>query len=585
MASTSFSNSGYEDNKRPFSMSSLRGAPASPHTPQHHLRSNNSSFASTTSSTSYRGEEDAIIFEFGARWLRAGFEGESVPMCVVGCGPEECRRVGDYRGWLKSNNPDTDPGQSRPLVNAEDWASAYELWNMDLRAVDLGLVEDKIERMFRETYNKYLLTDAGTSRLVLVLPAIMPHPLLSSLLSTLFSRWRFPSITLLTSATMTATAAGVRSALVVDIGWAETVVTGVYEYREIAIKRSTRAMKALLQETGRLFTNIPTVRDGRSQAASRDEGISVQFEFCEEVASRFLWCKPRENASAESQQQQQQQQEQIQIQPSPDEPPDPTTQPPSSLTSLLQRTVEIPSPLHPSSAYIELPFSTFAEPVETVLFAAGTADCELDDEEKPLPLLIYNALLALPPDARGTCMSRMIFTGGGANIPGIRQRILADVAALVAEHGWSPVRGKVIEQQRRKLANLRLSHSSRTRRAASQIPTSPLITTLKQEEDLEDPIEQKIRRNNRDRDRDALPPSVQGVLREVESLGPWAGASLTTSLKIRGMVEIEREKYLQHGLAGASREFEAHGHAPDRRSGLRAGGGGDRSSWTLAGWG
>ncbi|KAL3248971.1 hypothetical protein ABHI18_011831, partial [Aspergillus niger] len=58
--------------------------------------------------------------------------------------------------------------------------------------------------------------------------------------------------------------------------------------------------------------------------------------------------------------------------------------------------------------------------------------------------------------------------------------------------------------------------------------------------------------------------------------------SLLTSLKIRGLVEIEREKYLQHGLAGASRDLE-HGHAPDRRSGLRTGG--DRSSWTLAGWG
>ncbi|PYI25662.1 hypothetical protein BP00DRAFT_92857 [Aspergillus indologenus CBS 114.80] len=634
MASTSYTNSGYDDSKRPFSMSSLRGTPSSPHTPQHNLRSNNSSFASTTSSTSFRGEEDAIIFELGARWLRAGFEGESVPMCVVGCGPEECRRVGDYRGWLKTNNPDTDPAQSRPLINPEDWASAYELWKMDLRGVDLGLVEDKIERVFRETYNKYLLTDAGTSRLVLVLPAIMPHPLLSALLSTLFSRWRFPSITLLTSATMAATAAGVRSALVVDIGWAETVVTGVYEYREIAIKRSTRAMKALLQETGRLLTSIPTARGVRSQPAPGDSGISVRFEFCEEVASRFLWCRPREGPSPADLQQQQQQQ------PQPDDSETEPTTHHSPLSSLLQRTVEIPSPSNPGSTYINLPFSTFSEPVESVLFAAGTADCELDDEEKPLPLLIYNALLTLPPDARGTCMSRIIFTGGGANIPGIRQRILADVAALVAEHGWSPVRGKVIEQQRRKLANLRISPSSDVQ-ASAQDPASSHLTTDPSEDnrpapsndtptetksperstysepnpesatenptqpqqqqqqqppedpkpedeaDLEDPIELKIRRNNRDRDRDALPPSVQGVLREVESLGPWAGASLTTSLKIRGLVEIEREKYLQHGLAGATtREFETHGHhVPDRRSGLRAGGGGDRSSWTLAGWG
>ncbi|RAL07707.1 putative actin-related protein RO7 [Aspergillus homomorphus CBS 101889] len=563
-------------------MSSLRhghsGTPSSPHTPQHHLRSNNSSFASTTSSTSYRGEEDAIIFELGARWLRAGFEGESTPMCVVGCGPEECRRVGDYRGWLKTNNPDTDPGQLRPLVNAEDWASAYELWKMDLRTVDLGLVEDKIERMFRETYNKYLLTDAGTSRLVLVLPAIMPHPLLSSLLSVLFSRWRFPSITLLTSATMAVMAAGVRSALVVDIGWAETVVTGVYEYREIAVKRSTRAMKALLQETGRLLTNIPAARGGKAQSSgSGDAGISVRFEVCEEVASRFLWCKPRNTPSTA---------ESTKAEPDDDE-HEPTTQH-SSLSSLLQRTVEIPCPSNPGSAYVNLPFSTFTEPVETTLFATGTAECELDDEEKPLPLLVYNALLALPPDVRGICMSRMIFTGGGANIPGVRQRILADVAALVDEHGWSPVRGKVIEQQRRKLANLHPTPDTNNTTPTEPQPQKPAPAQEPQDSDSdstldgEDPIEAKIRRNNRDT---VAPPTLQGVLREVETLGPWAGASLTTSLKIRGLVEIEREKYLQHGLAGATRDFEAHAHVPDRRSGLRAGGGGDRSSWTLAGWG
>ena len=92
-------------------------------------------------------------------------------------------------------------------------------------------------------------------------------------------------------------------------------------------------------------------------------------------------------------------------------------------------------------------------------------------------------------------------------------------------------------------------------------------------------IEQKLRRSNKDK---TNPSPVQGILREIESLGAWAGASLVTSLKVRGLVEIDREKFLQHGLAGAGRDLDSHGHAPDRRSGLRSGG--DRSSWTLGGW-
>ncbi|ODM14923.1 hypothetical protein SI65_09675 [Aspergillus cristatus] len=530
--------------------------PSSPSTPQHQLRSNNSSFASTSSGSSFRGEEDAIIFELGSRWLRAGFEGESTPMCTVGFGPEESRRTGDYRGWL-NYGPSTD---SERFASPEEWASAYELWGIDLRKVDLGLVEDKIERVVRETYNKYLLTDAGTTRLVLVLPSLMPHPLMASVLSTLFNRWRFPSITLLPAAAMSATAAGVRSALVVDLGWAETTVTGVYEYREVAHKRSTRAMKHLLQETGRFLTHLtsPSTRD-----PTTDE-LSVNFEYCEEVVTRFAWCKPYAQ-----------------------------TEP----TDLPNTTVSIPSPSNPGSEYIDIPFPKLAEPVEKALFALGIPECDLDDEEKPLPLLLYNTLLALPPDARGICMSRIIFVGGGSHIPGIRKRILHEVNALIRTHGWTQVRGKAVERQRTRLQNLSLTpnpnintntnnnSSSTGPSTGTTTPTQePAATTshtpsIDDEGDNEiDFVEQKLQRN---RDRDFKPP-VQGILREVESLGPWAGASLVTSLKIRGMVEIEREKYLQHGLAGASRDLE-HGYVPDRRSGLRTGG--DRSSWTLAGWG
>ncbi|GFF36700.1 actin-related protein 10 [Aspergillus udagawae] len=538
------------------------GRPSSPHTPQQQLRSNNSSFASTGSGgSSFRGEEDAIIFELGSRWLRAGFEGESLPICVVGYGPEDWRRAGDYRGWLKATISTSSSG----TVKADEWTGAYELWKMDLRDVDLGLIEDKIERVFRETYNKYLLTDAGTSRLVLVIPSIMPHPLLSSILSTLFSRWRFPSITLLPSPAMAAIAAGVRSALVVDLGWAETIVTGLYEHREIAAKRSTRAMKSLLQETARMLTRLASDASPDSEAV---DDITVSFEYCEEVVSRFAWCKPRagDKAAAPS--------ELHNIQ-------SPTENDPDSIGN---RMVSIPSPSNPNSTYIDIPFSAFAEPVEKILFAKESEERDLDDEEKSIPLLVYNTLLRLPPDVRGTCMSRIIFVGGGANIPGIRRRVLDEVAAMVNTYGWSPVRGEATQKVEEKLLALRPKEPARAKCSQDDTiePAEHSAGLDRQEkespEEEIDFVEQKLRRS---KDKE-MKHQVHGVLREVESLGAWAGASLVASLKIRGQVEIEREKYLQHGLAGASRDLD-HGHVPDRRSGLRAGG--DRSSWTLAAWG
>ncbi|KAI2685521.1 hypothetical protein LCP963914a_4848 [Penicillium roqueforti] len=531
--------------KRTSATSGLRNIqtarPVSPHTPQPH--SGNPSFASSTSpGSTFRSEDDAIIFEIGARWLRAGFEGSSAPVCVVGFGPEDSRRAGDYRGWIQGSS---GAGRLAQPVDIEEWTRTYELWRPDSREIDLGLVEDKIERAFRETYNQFLLTDAGTSRLVLVLPSLMPHPLLSSLLSTLFSRWRFPSATLLSSATMSATAAGLRSALVVDLGWAETTATAIYEYREMTTKRTTRSMKHLMQEMGLLLTGFASGNQGTETV----DKISVGFAYCEEVVSRFAWCKSQAEEDENL-----------------DEP---------------GLKLSIPSPANPEEEYMDVPFSRLAEPTEKVLFAPGVAEHELDDEEKSLPLLVYNTLLSLYPDARGTCMSRIVFVGGGSRIPGLRQRVLKEVSFLIDRHGWSPIRGKALERQRQRLEELRLS----AQKASNQpeIPKSNVEAPSSDDEPADpskevpeiDFVEQNLRRQNKD-----IPVPIQGVLREVESLGPWAGASLTTSLKIRGMVEIEREKFLQHGLAGATRDIDHP--VPDRRSGLRSGG--DRSSWTLAGW-
>src|ERR1700722_13177982 len=154
--------------------------PSSPHTPSRFISSTYSSPGS-----SFRQEEDAVIIEIGSRGLRAGFEGEARPQCTIAFDPDGSRRIGDYRGWA--------PGKSGKEETIENWGKQHELWCMDLGHFDLGLMEDKLERAMREVYNKFLLTNAGSARLILVLPSILPHPILSSLLTILFNRWTYPS--------------------------------------------------------------------------------------------------------------------------------------------------------------------------------------------------------------------------------------------------------------------------------------------------------------------------------------------------------------------------------------------------------
>ncbi|KAF3491445.1 uncharacterized protein GIQ15_00962 [Arthroderma uncinatum] len=541
---------------------SIASIPGSPHTPQQQRQVLSPYTGTSSPGSPFRQEEDAVILEIGSRWLRAGFEGNSVQTCVVGFGTEEGRRVGDYRGWIRSNNG-TATARNRSTYDVGTWSKNYELWTSDLRGFDIELFEDKIERAIREIYNKYLLTDAGSSRLVLVLPSIVPHPLLASLLSTIFRRWKYPSITLLPSTAMATVSAGLRSSLVVDIGWEETVVTAVYEYREIRSKRSTRAMKMMMREMGKMLTETAQEAEGSS---TREKGdmVSVPFELCEEALIRLAWCEKSSQTSEDS--------EFMSAHSAPSTGSDGGNG--DSYTRTLDSKVAVPLPVGSESNYTEIPFSRFSQPTESTLFGGPYETRDWDDEDMPLDILVYHFLLSLPPDLRGTCMSRIVFTGGGANIPGVRQRILDDVSALVEKNQWSVSRGKSMSRRKNRLYQQSGNGSSST--SNEDEPES----TFREPPELEPNfIDEKMEMRRKD-DR-----HVHGVLRQVDSLGPWAGASLLTSLKVKGLVEVEREKYIQHGLAGASRDFDLN--PPERRSGHGPGAarsGGDRSSWTLGEW-
>ncbi len=74
---------------------------------------------------------------------------------------------------------------------------------------------------------------------------------------------------------------------------------------------------------------------------------------------------------------------------------------------------------------------------------------------------------------------------------------------------------------------------------------------------------------------------VSGVIRGVETLGAWAGASLLANLRIRGVVDIDRDSFLQHGLAGARREAEVNVATQRNLPRARTG---ERGGWTLGTW-
>ncbi|PVI04957.1 actin-like ATPase domain-containing protein [Periconia macrospinosa] len=539
----------------------LASTPETPRTPLG--RSTSSIYGSPGG---YRTEDEYIVLEIGARFVRGGLPGESTPRCTLSFGPDEQRRAADYRQW--------DPGHNRERTSrkrGQEWGQDHELYRLDLGRVDLGLVEDKFERAMREAFNKYFVLDTKPRRIMLSLPPKLPHPLMSTLLDVLFGSFQAPSVTLLSAPVLATVAAGLRSALVVDIGWAETLITAVCEYREVHEQRSIRATKLLSEHMAKLLNAALDDEPGVG-----DSKTDISFEEADEVLTRVGWCKSKPRSNRRTMY--------FVARTSPilEEFEDAVESP--------EPTITIPFPRHTPPTELTIPFASLAKPAESALFAPDTALNEFDDNELPLHHLIYRALLSLPMDVRRLCMSRIVITGGGSSLPGLKTRLLAELEALVSQKGWDPVRNygsasarhEIIMNQKRENLELR-NQEGEDKVSESLDPGAPLPPGLQNPE--EDPIDAKLSHLALKN----VPPTslVGGVIRGVDTLGPWAGASLVAHHRIKGIVEIEREKYLQHGLQGATKEKEISVVQQRQSMGPGIGmgrGAGDRASWTLGVW-
>jgi hypothetical protein len=476
--------------------------------------------------------------------------------------------VGDYRQW------DPEYAHTRPKPKTgQEWAEEHELYRMDLSRVDLGLVEDKFERAMREAYRKYFLLDTKPRRVLLAMPPRMPHALMAAFFDVLFTSVQAPSITIISNPVLATVAAGLRSALVVDIGWAETVVTAVCEYREVQEKRSVRAGKMLSEEMAKLLNHQ---LDNNAEPGTPHADIT--FEEADEVLTRVGWCKPVPRSNRQT--------VYFPAHEAPvlDEFEDAVESPPPTVT--------IPFPKHTPPTELNVPFASLAIPTEKALFAPELTLSDFDDEDLPLHHLIYHALVQLPIDIRRVCMSRIVITGGVSNLPGLKTRILKELEALVQIKGWDRVRsyGKASAWREAKLrsqrANLAVQREEGEDTVATSLdsngPTSSIPAAFQTPE--EDAIDTKFAQLAV---RNGPPPAslVGGTIRGVDSLGIWAGASLVAQQRIKGIVEVERERYLKDGLQGAMREKDvsvlAQRHSFGPGYAMK---GGERASWTLGVW-
>lgn len=379
----------------------------------------------------------------------------------------------------------------------------------------------------------------------------------------------------MSSPAMCTIAAGLRSALVVDIGWAETVVSAIYELREVQCTRSVRATKLLGKEMSKMLGKLIDPDPPKKSEEVEDEEATtglLSFEECEEVVTRMAWCKLGKKSK----------QTPLSIGLTPVKEEDEFRSNMRSLHIWSGAEVEPQASINLKSTdpprTLQIPFSKLAEPCESALFATGISESDLDDEEAPLDLLIYRSLLKLPIDVRSMCMARIVFVGGGSKLPGLKGRVLEELGNLIEERGWVNVQGKAVKQ----LQNNPKFSKTRNKQVGEgpmEVPPSEVNTASLQEQEA-DPIEDGIHRAARKLN----PPLEVGNLRAIHSLGAWSGGSLLTNLKVPSVSVIDREQWVQHGITGASKSEVSISSRQSMGPGAFKSGGGDRSSWTLGLW-
>jgi hypothetical protein len=462
----------------------VAGTPGSPRTPLLNRSVSGGQFGSPGALN--REPEEIVIYELHPRFLSAGFAGESRPRCVHRFGYQigDGRRVGDYREF--TNSPRSTLPRDR---NDDRWSSPFELFRADVRQLDFALVSDRLERAVRQIHSDHLqLVSTRPLKAVLVVPSLLPTPIIEVAMRVIFQHHaQPPSITLLTTPILSCVSAGLRSALVVEVGWEETVVTGVGEHKAVAERRSIRGGKMLAREMAGLLGEPGT-----------NEGVA--FTFAEVVTRRMAWCKT-----------------------------------PSSINS--HNTVNIPKPGGAGTS-LDIPFTKLAEPAETTFFSPST-----DDHDYPLPALVYHTILALPVDLRALCMSRIVLTGPNSAIPGLKTRLLADLSRMIEKRGWDVVEnyGSASKPLHQRLLERKENIAPITQSDAG----GPVPISERLQDDLSDRFSQQVlisTSNGKEK-------VVKGVVRGVETLGAWSGASLVTTLRVKGRAEVERDSFLSGGMA------------------------------------
>lgn len=337
--------------------------------------------------------DNIVILEIGNRIVRAGVAGRNTPACEIHVESvwSDLPQMKNYQ----NSHLYASLWSIREISGEKHWQDGTE--NEPWYIKDpIKRMESVLEAILRQAFNEELLVDPRTQRIAIVENPFWPNQIRKSIVKVLFKHLHVLSVVFIPSPVLDLIAAGLRSGIVVDIGWEETTVHPVYDLRHLITesRSSVRGSKLLFDETKELLQNALN---------SQVSGQEVTFNDTQKAVAGALYAGTDNPVGAAVR----------------------MVVPGSSNTPPIAKT-----------RTFELQCGTTLQVSNKVLQSAVTSTLlssspNPDDNELSIPLLISNVIEHLSHDVRGTTQSTIVFVGSATRIPGLQSKILSELRRIL----------------------------------------------------------------------------------------------------------------------------------------------------------
>ncbi|KAM9293859.1 actin-related protein 10 [Gastrophryne carolinensis] len=317
------------------------------------------------------GEKTAVVIDLGESFTKCGFAGETGPRCII---RSEIRK----------------PGLTKPIRVVQYNINTEELYSY--------LVE-----FIHMLYFRHLLVNPRDRRVVLIESVLSPSHFRETLTRVLFKYFEVPSVLFAPAHLMSLLTLGINSAMVLDCGYAESLVLPIYEGIPILSCWGTLPLggKAIHKELEGQLLEQCTADTG----TAKDQNLplvmsSVPEEIVEDIKVRVCFVSDLQRGLKI-------QAAKFNIDGASERPPPPPD---------VDYPLDGQKILHVKGA--------IRDSVVELLF-------EQDNEEKSIATLILDSLVQCPIDTRKQLAENIVVIGGTAMLPGFLHRLMAEIRYLV----------------------------------------------------------------------------------------------------------------------------------------------------------